>query len=31
MAIANISPKELAARQERGEACELIDVRTPVE
>ena len=31
MAITIISPQELAARQERGEACELIDVRTPVE
>ena len=31
MAITTISPHELAARQERGEACELIDVRTPVE
>ena len=31
MAITTISPQELAARQQRGEACELIDVRTPVE
>jgi rhodanese-related sulfurtransferase len=31
MAITTISPQELAARQERGEACVLIDVRTPVE
>lgn len=31
MAITTISPQELAARQERGEVCELIDVRTPVE
>ena len=31
MAITTINPQELAARKERGEACELIDVRTPVE
>lgn len=31
MAITTISPHELAARQARGEVCELIDVRTPVE
>ncbi len=31
MAITTISPQELAARQERGEVCELIDVRMPVE
>ncbi len=31
MAITTISPRELAARQERGEVSELIDVRTPVE
>lgn len=31
MAITTISPQELAARQQRGEACDLIDVRTPVE
>jgi rhodanese-related sulfurtransferase len=31
MAIATISPEELAARHERGDVCELIDVRTPVE
>ena len=31
MAITTINPKELAARKESGEACELIDVRTPVE
>lgn len=31
MAITTISPKELAARQERGDVCDLIDVRTPVE
>lgn len=31
MAINTIPPKELAARKERGEACDLIDVRTPVE
>ena len=31
MAITTISPQELAARQQRGDVCELIDVRTPVE
>lgn len=31
MTITTISPQELAARQERGEVNELIDVRTPVE
>ncbi len=31
MTITTISPQELAARQERGEVSELIDVRTPVE
>lgn len=31
MTIATISPKELAARIERGEVREIIDVRTPVE
>lgn len=31
MTITTISPQELAARQARGEVCELIDVRTPVE
>ena len=31
MAITTISPQELAARRERGEVSELIDVRTPVE
>lgn len=31
MAITTISPQELAARQERGEVSDLIDVRTPVE
>ena len=31
MAITTISRHELAARQARGEVCELIDVRTPVE
>ena len=31
MAITTISPQELAARQERGEVNDLIDVRTPVE
>ena len=31
MTVNTISPKELAARRECGEACELIDVRTPVE
>ncbi len=31
MSVSTISPKELAARRERGEACDLIDVRTPVE
>ncbi len=31
MSIRTISPQELAAQQERGGACELIDVRTPVE
>ena len=31
MSISTISPQELAARNERGEVCELIDVRTPVE
>ena len=31
MTISTISPQELAARQERGEVSELIDVRTPVE
>jgi rhodanese-related sulfurtransferase len=29
--ISTITPQELAARQSRGEVCELIDVRTPVE
>mgnify|MGYP003390155945 CR=1 FL=1 len=31
MAITTITPQDLAARQARGEVCELIDVRTPVE
>ena len=31
MAVTTISPKELAARRERGDVCDLIDVRTPVE
>lgn len=31
MAITIISPQELAARNQRGDVCELIDVRTPVE
>lgn len=31
MTITTISPQELAARQARGEVCEVIDVRTPVE
>lgn len=31
MAITTISPQDLAARQARGEVCDLIDVRTPVE
>lgn len=31
MTISTISPQDLAARNERGEACDLIDVRTPVE
>ena len=31
MTIATISPQELAARQARGEVCEVIDVRTPIE
>lgn len=31
MTITTISPQELAARQARGDACELIDVRTPAE
>lgn len=31
MPINTISPKELASRRERGEVCDLIDVRTPVE
>ena len=31
MAITTISPRELADQKKRGVACELIDVRTPVE
>jgi rhodanese-related sulfurtransferase len=31
MSVATISPRELADRQARGEAIELIDVRTPME
>lgn len=31
MTITTISPQELAARQQRGDVCELIDVRTSVE
>ena len=31
MTITTISPQELAARQQCGDVCELIDVRTPVE
>ena len=31
MAMTTISPQELAAQHERGDVCELIDVRTPVE
>ncbi len=31
MPVATISPQELAARIERGEAKEIIDVRTPAE
>jgi rhodanese-related sulfurtransferase len=31
MTIRTISPQELAAQNERGEVCELLDVRTPVE
>lgn len=31
MPLATITPSELAARRDRGEAIELIDVRTPVE
>ncbi|MSR55775.1 MAG: DUF2892 domain-containing protein [Gemmataceae bacterium] len=31
MAVATISPRDLAAKQQNGEAVEVIDVRTPVE
>ena len=31
MPMTTISPQELADRQQRGDVCELIDVRTPVE
>lgn len=31
MTISTISPHDLAARHERGDVCELLDVRTPVE
>ncbi len=31
MTISTVSPQELAARHERGDVCELLDVRTPVE